>query len=165
MAKGKYEYWITPEGLLKLESWARDGLVDEDIAENMGISRSTLSEWKKKYPDISDTLKKGKEIVDIQVENALFKRALGGIHEVKKAFKVKESYYDERGRKCEKEHLETAIEEVYTPGDTTAQIFWLKNRLPDKWKDKQNLELSGMAEDQAKFAELLEQRRKRRDSK
>ena len=77
MAKGKYEYWLTPEGLLKLEGWARDGLTDEQIAENMGISRSTLNAWKDKYSDISDTLKKGKEVVDRQVENALLKRALG----------------------------------------------------------------------------------------
>ena len=78
MAKGKYEYWITPEGLLKLGGWARDGLTDEQIAKNMGISRSTLNEWRKKYPDISDTLKRGKEIADVEVENALFKKAIGG---------------------------------------------------------------------------------------
>ena len=62
MAKGKFEYWLTPEGLLKLEAWARDGLIDEQIAENAGITTSTLYEWKKKYPDISEALKKGKEI-------------------------------------------------------------------------------------------------------
>ena len=76
MAKGKFEYWLTSEGLLKLEAWARDGLIDEQIAENAGITPSTLYEWKKKYPDISEALKKGKEVVDIQVENALLKRAL-----------------------------------------------------------------------------------------
>lgn len=64
---------MTEEGLLQLESWARDGLTDEQIAANIGISRSTLNEWKKKYSDISDTLKRGKEVVDIQVENALLK--------------------------------------------------------------------------------------------
>lgn len=77
MAKGKYEYWLTPEGLLKLEGWARDGLTDEQIAQNIGISRSTLNAWKERYSDISDTLKKGKEVVDRKVENALLKRALG----------------------------------------------------------------------------------------
>ena len=61
---------MTEEGLLQLEAWARDGLTDEQIAANIGISRSTLNEWKKKYSDISDTLKRGKEVVDIQVENA-----------------------------------------------------------------------------------------------
>lgn len=143
MAKGKYEYWLTQEGLLKLEAWARDGLVDEQIAKNMGISRSTLNEWLKKYPDISDTLKKSKEIADIQIENALFERAKGGVHQVRKAFRVKKTFYDENGRKCEKEEIQTAIDEVYTPGDTTAQIFWLKNRMPEKWREKQSLLLEG----------------------
>ena len=77
MAKGKYEYWLTPEGLLKLEGWARDGLTDEQIAENAGINPATLYVWKKKYPEISENLKRGQEVVDRQVENALQKRALG----------------------------------------------------------------------------------------
>lgn len=78
MAKGKYQKWLEPEGLTLLSGWARDGLTDEQIAYNMGVSRSTLNEWKKKYPDISDTLKKGKEIVDYEVENALLRNALSG---------------------------------------------------------------------------------------
>ena len=140
MAKGKYEQWLTPEGLLKIEGWARDGLTTEQIAECMGISRSTLNDWIKKHPDISDTIKKNKEIADRKVENSLYERALGGLHKVLKAFKVKETYYDKQGRKCEKEHIETAIEEIYIAGDTTAQIFWLKNRKPEVWKDKQIVE-------------------------
>lgn len=75
--KGKHQEWIEPDGLLKIEGWARDGLTYEQIATNMGIARSTLNEWVNKYPDISDTLKKGREVVDRQVENALLKRALG----------------------------------------------------------------------------------------
>lgn len=140
MAKGKYEQWLKPEGLLKIEGWARDGLTDEQIAKMMGINRDTLYSWKKKYPDISDTLKKGKEVVDRQVENSLLERALGGIHEVKKNIKVKQTYYDDKGRKCEKEEIKTVIDEVYVAGDTTAQIFWLKNRKPEVWKDKQIVE-------------------------
>ena len=165
MAKGKYEYWLTPEGLLKLEGWARDGLTDEQIAEKIGINRDTLYSWKKKYADISDTLKKGKEIVDREVENALLERALGGVHEVKKNIKVKQTYYDGYGRKCEKEEIKEVIDEIYTPGDTIAQIFWLKNRKPDMWKDKQSMEISGLAEEQSKLQELLDQRRMRRGSR
>jgi predicted DNA-binding protein YlxM (UPF0122 family) len=78
VAKGKYEYWLTEEGLILIQGWARDGLKDEDIAHNMGITRKTLYEWIKKYGDICDTLKKGKEIVDYQVENAILKEALKG---------------------------------------------------------------------------------------
>lgn len=76
--KGKYEYWLTPDGLILLEGWARDGLTDEQIASNCGVSRSTLADWKVKYKDISDTLKKGKEVIDYQVENALLNKAISG---------------------------------------------------------------------------------------
>ena len=128
MAKGKYEYWLTPEGLLKLEGWARDGLTDEQIAQNIRISRETLYAWKKKYPDISDALKRGKEVVDRQVENALLRRALGyEYEEVKKKF--------EGGVITER----TVTKKEVVP-DTTAQIFWLKNRKPDKWRDKPDYE-------------------------
>ena len=77
MAKGKYEQWLTKEGLLQLEAWARNGLTDEQIAANIGCACSTLYDWKGKYSEISEALKRGKDIVDIQVENALLKRALG----------------------------------------------------------------------------------------
>lgn len=136
MAKGKYEYWLTPEGLLKIEGWARDGLTDEQIAGNIGIRRETLYEWKKKYPNISNVLKKSKDVADRTIENALYERAIGGVKKIRKAFKVKRSYYDKKGRKCEKEEIVSAEDEVYVPGDTTAQIFWLKNRKPEKWRDK-----------------------------
>ena len=125
--RGKYEEWLTKEGLLKIEGWARDGLTDEQIAQNIGISRSTLNEWKNKYSDILDTLKKGKEVVDLEVENALLKRALG--------YKYDEVTY-EFG-----EEVKRVRKEVVP--DTTAQIFWLKNRRPDKWRDKQDIEHSG----------------------
>ena len=74
----KFEDWQKKkdENLILIQGWARDGLTEEQIAHNMGISRSTLNEWKKKDSDISDTLKKGKEVVDYQVENALLKKAL-----------------------------------------------------------------------------------------
>lgn len=136
MAKGKYQKWLEPENLILLQGWARNGLTDEQIAKNMGISRSTLAEWKKKYSDISDTLKKGKDVVDIEVENALLKKATGYNAEVNKTFKIKEVYYDKKNRRCEKEKLVTAVDEVHIPADTTAQIFWLKNRRPDEWRDR-----------------------------
>lgn len=158
MAKGKYEQWLTPEGLLKLEGWARDGLTDEQIAQNMGIRRETLYAWSKKYPNISNTLKKGKEVVDRQVENALLRKALGFKETVKKPIKCKEVKYDNGKRIEEKEHIEYADEDVYVPPDTTAQIFWLKNRRPDKWKDKQDVQISGeLKEEQNKLDDLIRQ--------
>lgn len=130
MAKGKYVDWIEPEGLLKIEGWARDGLVDEQIAQNIGIAASTLYEWKKQYPEISEALKKGKEVVDRQVENSLLKRALGYKYEEIKTEKTNE------GKK-----VTVTVKEVVP--DTTAQIFWLKNRKPEQWRDKQQIEHSG----------------------
>ena len=128
MAKGKYEYWLTPEGLVLLEGWARDGLTDEQIAVNIGISRSTLNAWKDKYSDISDTLKRGKDVVDRRVENALLKRALGYEYE-----EVKEKFED--GDITER----TVTKKEVVP-DVTAQIFWLKNRKPGDWRDKREPE-------------------------
>lgn len=130
MAKGKYEYWLSPDGLLRLEAYARDGLTDEQIAKNLDIVPSTLYEWKRQYSEISEALKKGKEVVDIGVENALLKRALGYSYEEKKV------EVSEEGTKVTK-----TIKEVVP--DTTAQIFWLKNRRPDRWRDKQDIEHSG----------------------
>lgn len=124
MAKGKYQEWLTPEGLLKIEGWARDGLIDEQIAQNIGIRAATLYEWKKRFPQFSEALKKGKEIVDRQVENALLKRALGYEYE-----EVKEKF--EGG-----ELTERTVTKKEVVADTTAQIFWLKNRKPDTWRDK-----------------------------
>lgn len=143
MAKGKYKEWLEPDGLLLISAWARDGLTDEQIAENMGVSRSTLNEWKKKYPDISDTLKRGKEVVDIVAENALYKKAIGVKEILKKPIKIKEVVYDNGKRVKETEKIEYVDEEVYFPPDTTALIFWLKNRQPQKWRDKQQVEMSG----------------------
>ncbi|MNB95555.1 hypothetical protein D3C75_427320 [compost metagenome] len=152
MAKGKYHDWLTPEGLLRLEGWARDGLTDEQIAGNMGVKRQTLYDWKNKHPDISDALKKGKEVVDRAVENALLKRALG-------------YRYDEITREAVKQTNEETGEQIVVmaetkrvtkevQGDTTAQIFWLKNRRPDKWRDKQDVEHSGSIETTNPFAGL-----------
>lgn len=132
MASGKYQEWLTQEGLLKIEGWARDGLTDEQIAHNMGITKKTIYEWKKKYGDICDSLKRGKEVVDREVENALLKRALGYT-------------YNEVTQEAD-EFGELAVSKVVTKQvspDVTAQIFWLKNRKPKEWRDKQEVEHSG----------------------
>ena len=76
MAKSKYETEVKPR-LIEIEAWKRDGLTDEQIFKNLGISKDTFYKYKDKYTDFSDALKKGKEVADIEVENALFKRAIG----------------------------------------------------------------------------------------
>ena len=77
MTNSKNVEWITSDGLIKLQAWARDGLSNEQIAHNMGINVSTLYKYKNMCPEIAEALKKGKEVVDIEVENALHKRAIG----------------------------------------------------------------------------------------
>lgn len=145
MAKGKYEYWLSLDGLTLLRAWARDGLTDEEIATKCGICRDTLYEWKKRFPDISDALKKGKDAADIEVENALFKRATGYAYA-----EVKVEY------ECGVEIKRTEIlKEV--PPDVGAQCFWLKNRRPDKWRDKQQVEASVDSDIQITFADELQE--------
>lgn len=116
MAKGKYKKWLEPDNILRMQAWARDGLSDEQLAHNMGITPSTLYEWKKKYPEISESLKKGKEVADIEVENALHELAVSG--------------------------------------NVTAIIFWLKNRLPEKWRDKRDVNLGGEVKTSSPYDEL-----------
>lgn len=152
MAKGKYEYWISPEGLLKIEDWARMGLTNEQKAHNMGITRETLNQWSKKYSDISDTLKRGKDVVDIEVENKLLKRALG----YRYTETTKERVFNPKTEKAEFV-VTKEIEKEVVP-DTTAQIFWLKNRRPDRWKDKQEVAVDArLEEEKNKLDDLLRQ--------
>lgn len=94
----KIDEWLEQDKLILIEGWARDGLTYEQISNNMGIDTSTLWDWRKKAPNISNALKKGREVVDFEVENALLKNALNG--------------------------------------NVTAQIFWLKNRKKDQWREK-----------------------------
>lgn len=148
MAKGKYEQWLTEEGLLQLEAWARNGLTDEQIAANIGITRKTLAEWKNKYGDICDTLKRGKEIVDIQVENALLKRALGYSY----TETTREKQFNPQTGEYELVVTKTVEKEVQP--DTTAQIFWLKNRKPEQWRDKRDVAVEGELKTNNPFAGL-----------
>jgi len=78
IAKGKYAKWLDADGLILLQGWARDGLTDQQIAHNIGINVKTLYAWKNDYSTICNALKKGKEVVDFAVENALLKKALAG---------------------------------------------------------------------------------------
>ena len=134
MARAKYQEWLEPDSLLKLEAWARDGLIDDQIAKNIGITARTLYEWKKKYVPIAQSLKRGKEVIDYEVESALYKRAIGYEVEEEKIY-----IQDIEGRTTKRKE----ITKKHIPGDTTAQIFWLKNRKPEEWRDRKETALSG----------------------
>ena len=128
-----------------MKGWARDGLTDEQMAQKMGIVPSTFYAWILKYPEISEAIKNGKEPVDIEVEDSMVKLALGHYVTVKKPMKIRTEKRlkkkDKDGREYEtgvivEEHIEYVDEQVYIPPNVTAQIFWLKNRKPEQWKDK-----------------------------
>ena len=139
MAKGKYQEWLTDDGLLVLEAWARDGLIDEQIAHNMGIAVATLYRYKQAYREICNALKKGKAVVDIQVENALLKRALG--YRYAEVISECVPVYEDGGNIDSCMQVTKKIEKEVMP-DTTAQIFWLKNRMPNKWRDRRHDEVT-----------------------
>jgi len=131
VAKGKYQEWLTKEGLLRLQGWARDGLTDEQIATNMGISAATLYNWKRDHLEIFEALKDGKDVADRQVENALFKSALGyTFDEVTKELK-------------DDELVVTKVVHKEVQPNTTAQIFWLKNRKRVEWRDRVENAITG----------------------
>ena len=126
----RWDPWLTDDGLLKVAGWARDGLIEKQIAKNMGVAYSTLRLWKNKFPALAAALSKGKEVADREVENALFKRAMGyWVTETKKIT------FADGSERTEETHRHI------TP-DTTAQIFWLKNRKPDQWREKNDLTLT-----------------------
>lgn len=135
-AKGKFDEWLTEDGLLQIEGWARDGLTDKQIAHNIGVSEKSFTTWKSRFPSIVTALKKGKAPVDMQVENALLKSALGHVVTVKKPIKVKIEKQKVGEGKVVEERIQYVEEEVYIPPQVIAQIFWLKNRRPDKWRDR-----------------------------
>jgi hypothetical protein len=125
----KYESHVQPK-LLLIEAWARNGITDKDISEKLGVSHDSFIEYKKQYPELVESLKKGKEVIDTMVENALLKAALG--------YDFEEEALDKMG--------DIHSLKKFAHPNTTALIFWLKNRNPKDWRDKQDIEHSGNVE-------------------
>ncbi|MBY0020735.1 transposase [Paenibacillus sp. FSL M8-0228] len=123
----KYESHVQPK-LLLIEAWARDGLTEADICKNLDVGKDAFISYKKEYPELVEALKNGKEVIDVMVENALLKAALGY------------EYRDEELNKATGEPIE--LRKTAHP-NTTALIFWLKNRKPKEWRDKQEIGLEG----------------------
>lgn len=163
MAHAEYKKWLEPDNLTRLRSWARDGLTNEQIAKKIGVRRQTISEWSKKYPDIADALKKGKEVVDSEIEDSLI--SVMKKHTItttqykmvkKDDFKLKAErskfanvYKLDHPNATKNEILIATAEnvEVYekipisktvteVDPNTSAIIFWLKNRRPDIYRDQ-----------------------------
>lgn len=142
MATAIYKQWISGKGLEKIRSWAEKGLTDTEIAGEIGITRKTLYEWEKKYPEFKEALQRAKRQADDKVVGALYARATGYTATVKKIQRVREVRYNEYGKKIsETEKLVPATEEIHVPGDVSAQRFWLTNRDPEHWKNKTEAEI------------------------
>ena len=125
--ESEVDKWLSDDNLLLLTAWARDGFTMEEIADKIGIARSSLSRWRKQYPQIENALSRGKEVVDYMVENALLKSALGFSYVETKTYI---GYPDKSGnRKTRKE-----VTETYVAPNVTACMAWLNNRKPDQWK-------------------------------
>ncbi len=131
----KYETHVAPR-LEEIQDWVRNGATDKEIASRLQISIDSVYQYKKEFSEFSDTLKKEKDYVDAQVENALLERAMGGKVTLKRPFKVKRTIYENGRRIEEREEIVMADYEEYVIPDTTAQIFWLKNRRPEQWREK-----------------------------
>lgn len=163
MARAEYKKWLEPDNLTRLRSWARDGLTNEQIAKKIGVRRQTISEWSKKYPDIADSLKKGKEVVDSEIEDSLIsvmKKHTITTNQYKMVKKDNFNLKAERSKfanaykldhpNATKSEIDIAIAEnvdVYekipvsktvteVDPSTSAIIFWLKNRRPDVYRDQ-----------------------------
>lgn len=130
MAKGRPSLYKPAYNKLA-EKYCKLGLIDREIADLFDVSEKTLNTWKKQHPDFLQSLKRGKSVADAEVANSLFKRATGFTHPDSQIF------YDSKAGKS----ITVKTVKHYAP-DTTAAIFWLKNRQPNKWRDKQEVENS-----------------------
>ncbi len=117
--------WITEEGLNQVTKWAEKGLIGKQISHNMGISHKTLCEWQNLFPQLSEAIKVGRRVKDFEVENSLLQRATG-------------YQYEEEISELNDDGELIVVKKVLKSQapDVTAQIFWLKNRQPELWRDK-----------------------------
>lgn len=119
--------WLTDDGLLLLESWARDGYTMMDISNKIGVDNDVFLRWKDRYPEIRQAVSKGKELVDYQVENALLKSALGY-----KTKEVKVTTTMRYGKVVET--IKEVTDKEVAPNVSAIQM-WLYNRQKEKWKN------------------------------
>lgn len=133
MPRVSYEENVKPY-LANIEKWSSEGATDKDIAKALGIGRSTLCRYAKKYGELGNALARAHEVADEVVENCLYKKCTGYTVQLRKMFKVKNAVYENGKKIAEKEELVAGIDEVHVPADTNAQIFWLTNRKSESWK-------------------------------
>lgn len=119
-----------PEFVEQAAKLCKLGATDREIADFFKVTEATLTNWKSAHPEFLASLKLAKEEADQRVEQSLYRRALGYSHDAVQIF-------------CSKDGGVTQVPYVehYAP-DTTACIFWLKNRKPDVWRDKSDIDVN-----------------------
>lgn len=133
MAAGKWQLWENdPAQLERITNWAANGLTDAEIAKSMGIRRETLSVWKQRHPNISNAVKRGRLMACEAIENALFRRATG--------MELTDTVEEFDGAIVDGKPTSGSFKKRVTtrqvPPDTGAIIFYLKNRMPDRYADR-----------------------------
>ncbi len=136
----KYDVDFHPKQALK---YSLLGLTDTQMAGAFEIAESTLNNWKNEYPEFLESLKKGKIEADANVVSTLYKRALGHTQKSKVPLKMKK-VDSETGKLYDT--VEIVETEEYFPPDMVATIFWLKNRQPEYWRDKKEVEIEDKRE-------------------
>lgn len=126
--KGKYAEWITEDGLLMVKGWARDGLSNVQIADRIGISQSTMTDWMNRFPAFLAAIKNGRAPVVEKIEDAFYA-------------KCEWQEYEETREEITKYANGTEVKKIVrvrhpVPPDTAAMIFALKNLKSWKWRDK-----------------------------
>lgn len=132
--KSKYHEYVEPY-LQRIEHLCRMGATEEEICQKLGVSVPSFTSYKHEFPALLKSLKRGKSDADDAVEAALFKRATGYTTE-----EVKTNTYVDNNNN-QKQFRTSITREI--PPDTTAAIFWLKNRRPEKWRDRHELGIDG----------------------
>lgn len=125
------------------------GATDDEMADFFGIHRSTLYRWKLDHEDFCDSIKSAKDVADERVERSLYQKATGYDITEEQAVKLRVDQY--------KDGVEVVEVRKHIPADTTAAIFWMKNRRKDAWRDKHEVEHSGSID----LANVIAERRAR----
>lgn len=116
---------------------ARCGMTDEEMAVEFGVTRATIHNWRKRHTEFDEALKEGKEVADARVEDSLYRRATGYDYE---ELQIEQSV-DSDGQPTPFRKVKRTTKHVMP--DVQAAIYWLTNRQPERWKAKQQLELTG----------------------
>jgi len=116
------------------------GATDKDIADFFNVCEATVNNWKDEHPKFLESIREGKQLADMEVAHSLYESAKDRTRTVMKPVKLKEVFYDDRGKRVEKETVELHPEELFVPADHRSQSLWLRNRQPDKWRDKQEID-------------------------